>query len=184
MPRKKADVRGEFPPKLLEWVTKSGVEVTEEVEKAINRVLHDRKKRVQVFLTALAKRQIERIVYLIGQFPVVEKELFRPNRIAAMRSGDLIRLFATVGSQVDGASEFLQQFVSSDEMQTDPPIPLEPKVIDVEEVSAEEKEAAHEMSLESRRRVGRVLKKLLNTLDIVEREEKTKELPEPKEKKS
>ncbi len=179
MSRKKADqdearilrARGKFVPELLRWVTSPEHEITQDVDRIIDRVVKDRRRRIEVFLTALAKKYVERAVYFLGEMPRIEEELLDPDRIKTMKNSDLIRLLGVVADQVKDSSEFLRNFVSDDDLRAEPlPTPgaeftTEPKEVEVEAVSDEDREAVEELSTESRQRIGGVLRKMLMHID-------------------
>lgn len=178
------NMRGRFLSEMVNWVCGPSSEITEEAERAIDKVLYDRKKRIQVFLTALAKKHVERIIYLIGKSPMIEDELFRKDRIETARTSDLIRLLAVAGGQVDSASEFLRNFVSPDELRSEPlasrrpvgRVEEAPVEEDTEKITEEEKKAALQLSPESRKRVMRVLRKVISVCDVVEETRELKEV--------
>lgn len=171
--------RGEWLEEMVRWALDAPSEMTEETEKAIANVLRDRKRRVQVFLTGLARKQIERIVYLVSKYPLVENELLDEKRISTARTSDLVRLFSTMAAQVEHASEFLRAFVSDDELRSDPPpgrapIDRSSSLVDTASVTDEEKEAASELSSQSRRRVQHVLRRVVDALQDAETGGKSK----------
>jgi hypothetical protein len=178
----KKQVRGQFPPELVKWVTSPDAPITEEMEIVLSQILSDRKKRAQVFLTEMSRKHIERIVFLMARFPEVEKEIFTKARLSTMKTGDLIRLLMTLGSQVNEASQFLRMFVTEDELKTEVPMGAVP-LGDAEEMTEEEREAVKEIPLKSRQQMSRVLKKVFTVLKEAEKSEKAKELPAPKKKK-
>jgi hypothetical protein len=166
--------------------------MNEETEKAITNVLRDRKKRVQVFLTAMARKHIERIMFLISKFPMVEDELFKKERLDTVKTSDLIRLFTTMANQVQDNSEFLRAFVSNDELRSDP---LPGRGIlssagsgdtpeEASEITEEEKEIATELSTQSRRRVQSVVRRFLDVMNVSASEKKKSTEPSLKHMKT
>ncbi len=177
-------VRGLFPPELVKWITSPDSEINEEVERALQRVLQDRKRRTQVFLTALARKHIERIIFLFGKIPLIENELLTAERIRAMRTGDLTRLLAVVGGHVSEASEFLRAFVSVGDLQSEipsppPVIPDGEKEIPAEDVTQEDVDAAKTMSTETRQCLARILVKVQHAVDVANKEAEQRALPDP-----
>ena len=176
--------RGKFPPELLQWVTSGEQEITQEVNKLIDKILKDRRRRVEVFLTALARKYVERAVYFVGKMPEVDEELLRPERIRTMKNADLIRLLGVMAEQVDDAAEFLRNFVSDEVLMSEPaPSPASEfggaKKVEVESVvSEEERNVAAEMSAESKQRVGSVLRKMLMAIDAAGAKVPPLQLPE------
>lgn len=165
--------RGRFLPELLSWVMSGNQEITQEVNNMIDGILLDRRRRAEVFLTALSRKYIERVVYFFGRLCLIEEELLSPKRIETMRNADLIRLFSTMAQQVDNAAEFLRVFVTDDELKSEPNPSVksrfEPDMKDVpvtvDSVSDDERKAAQEISAESRQRIGGVLRKVLVAID-------------------
>lgn len=172
-------VRGKFSPELVDWVINPTTELSERVEREIDRVMEDRRKRVQVFLTGLVKRHVERIVYLMGKFPQIEEELFTERRIKNMKNSDLIRLLSVVAAQVEDASDFLQRFVSADDLRAEP-LPSrrgaaqleqgdeDEESDDDDEPTTEDQNALAILPAESRKRVMRVFRRMLATVEVVE----------------
>lgn len=165
--------RGKFSPELLQWVTSGEQEITQEVNQIIDRILQDRRRRVEVFLTALARKYVERAVYFVGRMPEIEEELLHPDRIKTMRNADLIRLLALLADQVDDAAEFLRNFVSDEVLQSEPsPSPAAgfgaAKKVEAEVVSADERSVAAELPAESRQRIGGILRKVLTAIDAAD----------------
>lgn len=167
------NVRGKFSPELVEWVLNPESEITEAVEKHIDKLMEDRRKRVQIFLTGLVKRHVERVVFLMEKFPQVEAELFNEKRIKTMKNSDLIRLLGIIGTQVEDASDFLQKFVSADDLKAEPLPSRRSGQADLdenqeEETKDEDTEALKLLPSESRKRVMRVFRKLLTVVETVE----------------
>lgn len=164
-------IRREFPPEFLEWVLNPETEITEEADKAINRVLLDRKKRSEVFLTALARKHIQRLVFLFERLPTIEEELFKDERIKVAQTSDLIRLLSVVGSQIQNASEFLQMFVTDEELKSPhaSPQPSKEGKEGVPPLTDDEKKAVKELPVESRQRLRRIVQKLMMAVDESEK---------------
>jgi ABC-type proline/glycine betaine transport system ATPase subunit len=189
MPNDLIRLRGKFSPDLVDWVINPTADLSERVEREIDRVMEDRRKRVQVFLTGLVKRHVERIVFLMGKFPQIEEELFTERRIKHMKNSDLIRLLSVVAMQVEDASDFLQRFVSADDLRAEP-LPsrrgsAQLESSDTEEESDNEEEPTDEdrnaleiLPAESRKRVMRVFRRLLTTVELVEQRVSEEEVPE------
>lgn len=175
-------VRGRFNPALIDWVSNSESEITEEVEQAIDRVLEDRRKRTQVFLTAVAKEHVRRIVYLFEQFPQIEAELFTERRLTSMKNSDLIRLLGIVGDQVKDATDVLQMFVSSDDLKAEPLLSRrgQPELPDVteEEPTDEELEALSQLPATSRKKVFKIFERVIRVAEEVERSIEVDTVPE------
>jgi hypothetical protein len=169
----KAKVRGKFPAELINWVTSDEGEITEKVNEAISHVLTDRKKRSQVFLTALARKYIERIVFIMEQLPVIEKALFHKDRVGSMRTSDLIRVMGMMGSQLFESSDFLRSFVTEDEMRTEVVTTTQKvKDVSVEDITDDERKAVDEIPAESRQKLSRILKRLVQGLEVEKSKEK------------
>lgn len=173
MPNNLTRIRGRFSPELVDWVINPGSDITEQVEREIDRVMEDRRKRVQVFLTGLVRRHVERIVFLMEKFPMIEAELFTEKRITTMKNSDLIRLLSVIGTQVEDASEFLQRFVSADDLRAEPLPSRRGAQQDLEE--PEEEDPSDEdtrviamLPAESRKKVMRVFRRLLTVVETVE----------------
>ena len=175
-PLKISNRNSQFPPDMLDWVLSPSADMSESTEVAITNVLRDRKKRVQVFLTGMARQRIRRIVDLIEKMPDVESELLRQGRLETAKTSDLIRLFATMAQQVDNAAEFLRAFVSDDELRSDPltgriaPSGVIEDSDDDEDNEGSTKEAediANELSTRSRRKVQGLVRKVLDAIHAV-----------------
>jgi len=183
MSRKKAEkeeaallkMRGKFPPELLKWVSNPEREITQEMDRYLDIVMKDRRRRIEIYLTALARKYVERSVYFVGRLPDLEEELLDPDRIKTMKTSDLIRLMGVMAEQVKDASEFLRNFVSDDDLMSEPmPTPgaefaSGEKEVEVEEVSEGEREAAAALPAESRQRIGGILKKMLMAMDSADK---------------
>lgn len=182
MPNSLVKIRGKFNSALVDWVSNSESEITEDVEKAIDRVLDDRRKRTQVFLTAVAKEHIRRIVYLFEQFPLVETELFTDCRLHSMKNSDLIRLLGVIGEQVKDATDVLQMFVSSDDLKAEPlPSRRQAELSEAtveEEPTNEELEALAQLPAASRKKVFTVFERVLRVVEQVERNVEADTVPE------
>lgn len=177
-------VRGKFKGELLKWVTSPEREITQDVDKLLDQVMKDRRRRIEVFLTALASKYVERSVYLISQMPGLEEELLRPERLRTMKNSDLIRLLGLVSNHVDSAAQFLKSFVSDDDLKSEPlPSPgsefAEGADADVDEdgVSDEERAAVASMPVESRRRMDLVLRKVLGAMASMDQAAEVPMLP-------
>ena len=168
--KKILEARGKFPTELLKWVTSPETEITQEVDRFLDRVMRDRRRRLEVFLTSLASKYVERAVFFVGQMPAVEAELLDPERIHTMKNSDLIRLLGLMSNHVDSAADFLRNFVSDDDLKREhhgggPEI--EAPVEAPDGVSDEDREAVEELSVESRQRIGSVLSKVLGVMEKV-----------------
>jgi len=186
-----AKIRGKFTPALTDWVVNPESDITEKVEIEVDKLLTDRRRRVQVFLTALVRRHVERIIFLMGKFPQIEEELFTDRRISSMKNSDLIRLFGVVGDQVEDASDFLQQFVSSEDLKAEP-LPsrrtsLGGAALEEEEESAdpseEERKAIELLPADKRKRVIRIFRKVIAKVEEVEMQIMEENMSEPEAKK-
>jgi hypothetical protein len=179
-------IRGKFQPDMVKWVLDpvSDREIAQELDYRIQCILRDRKRRSEVFLTALVRNHIERIMFLVSRLPEVENELFQPERIHAAKTSDLIRLVAEMADGIDKSSSFLRSFVSDSDLKTEPvssrvgfmpgstmdepdveeeaSVPEE-KLVDDQLIA--ERKAAEDLSVESRQRIGSLLRKLLNSVD-------------------
>jgi len=170
-----AKIRGKFPSDLMDWVLNPESELTERIEHQIDGLMEDRRRRVQVFLTALVRRHVERVVYLMERFPMIESELFTEKRIATMKNSDLIRLLLVVGDQVEDASDFLQRFVSAEDLKAEP-LPSRRSVAQAEQAevesdedpSEEDKKALEILPAEKRKRVVRIFRRLIAKVEEVE----------------
>lgn len=177
--------RGEFQPELLKWVTSPEQEITQDVDRFLDLVMKDRRRRIEVFLTALARKYVERAVFFIGRLPAIEDELLNPDRIKTMKNSDLIRLLVVLADQVKDASEFLRNFVSDEVLKSEPlPTPGSEfasgeKEIVVDAVSEDERQAAAELPAESRQRIGGIVMKVLKAIDVVNKNKPA--LPAPTE---
>jgi len=167
------ELRGKFKGELLSWVTNPDREITQDVDALLDHVMKDRRRRIEVFLTALASKYVQRSVYLVGQMPGIEQELLRPERLHTMKNSDLIRLLGLVSNHVDSAAQFLRNFVSDDDLKSEPlPSPgsefAEGADIDQDAVSDEDKAAAEALPVESRRRIDLVLRKVLGAMSSID----------------
>jgi hypothetical protein len=172
-----AKIRGKFPADLMDWVLNPKSELTEQIEQQIDGLMEDRRRRVQVFLTALVRRHVERVVFLMERFPMIEAELFTEKRIATMKNSDLIRLLLVVGDQVEDASDFLQRFVSAEDLKAEP-LPSrragaqaeqpDSEEDEDEEPSEEDRKALDILPAEKRKRVVRIFRRLLAKVEEVE----------------
>lgn len=177
--------RGRFQAELLSWVVSPEQEITQDVDRFLDRVMKDRRRRIEVFLTGLARKYVERAVYFIGRLPDIEEELLSPNRITTMKNSDLIRLLCVLADQVKDASDFLRNFVSDEVLKSEPvPTPgsefgAGEKGVDVEEVSEDERRAAEELPPESRRRIGGIVMKVVKAIDAANRSKHVDALPAP-----
>lgn len=177
--------RGKFRAELLTWVTSPEHEITQDVDRFLDHVMKDRRRRIEVFLTALARKYVERAVFFVGRLPEIEEELLDPKRIRTMKNSDLIRLLALLASQVDDASEFLRNFVSDDDLRSEPlptpgsEFPAGEKEVVVDDVSDDERKAAAELPVESRQRVSHVIMNVLKAIDAVDGDKQVPELPAP-----
>lgn len=184
-------VRGKFQPDMVKWVLDpvSDREIAQELDYRIQCILRDRKRRSEVFLTALARNHIERIMFLVSRLPEVENELFKPERIHAAKTSDLIRLVAEMADGIDKSSSFLRSFVSDSDLKTEsvssrvgfvPGSTAEDaetaeELEESEEAALKqelkddkliaERKAAEALSVESRQRLGSLLRKLLNSVN-------------------
>lgn len=179
--------RGKFKAQLLRWVADPDCEITQEVDKSIDQIMMDRRRRSEVFLTALSRKYVERAVFFIGSLPSVEKELLNPERITTMKNSDLIRLLCVMADQVGGAAEFLRNFVTDDDLRREP-LPSSgaefgagEKLVTIDEVSDDERKAAAELSVESRQRIGGVLMKVIKAIDTVDKDKSMSVLVAPSE---
>lgn len=177
--------RGKFRPELLKWVAQPEVEITQELDRFLDKLMKDRRRRVEVFLTALTRKYVERAVFFVGKMPGIEEELLDPDRIKTMKNSDLIRLLIVLADQVKDASDFLRNFVSDEVLKSEPvPTPGAEfgggeKPVDVEDVSDDERQAAEELTVESRQRIGGIITKVLRALDTVGKP--VEALPAPQE---
>ena len=169
--------RGKFKAELLSWVTKPERDITQDVDRFLDIVMKDRRRRIEVFLTALSRKYVERAVFFVGRLPEIEEELLHPDRIKTMKNSDLIRLLVVLADQVQDASEFLRNFVSDDDLRSEPmPTPGSEftggeKEVDIDEISEDERRVAADLPAESRQRIGGVLMKVLKVIDTVDNEE-------------
>ena len=117
--------------------------------------------------------------------PEIEEELLNPKRIKTMKNSDLIRLLALLASQVESAAGFLRNFVSDDDLRSEPlptpgsEFPAGEKEVAVDEVSDDERKAAAELPVESRQRVGAVVLRVMKAIDAVDGEKLVAALPAP-----
>ncbi|MCK5643716.1 MAG: hypothetical protein KAJ19_23145 [Gammaproteobacteria bacterium] len=182
--RDQLKARGKFPSEMLKWVTNPEQEITQELNKFLDTVLKDRRRRIEVFLTALARKHVERAVFFVGRLPEIEAELLDPDRIKTMKNSDLIRLLGIISDQVEDASKYLLNFVTSDELRSEPlPSPGAEfeggeKEVVVEDVSEEERRAAAELPPESRQKLGGILTKVLKAIETADNNQKPM-LPAP-----
>ena len=177
--------RGEFEPELLKWVACPEYEITQDLDRFLDKMMVDRRRRVEVFLTALTRKYVERAVFFVGQLPGIEEELLDPRRIKTMKNSDLIRLLCTMADQVKDASDFLRNFVSDEVLKSEPvPTPGAgfgdgEKQVEVEDISDDEKEVANQLPVESRQRIGGILRKVLAVIDKTD--DSVEVLPPPAE---
>lgn len=178
--------RGKFQAELLSWVVSPEQEITQDVDWFLDRVMKDRRRRIEVFLTGLARKYVERAVYFIGRLPDIEEELLNPDRITTMKNADLIRLLCVLAEQVKDASDFLRNFVSDEVLKSEPvPTPgsefgTGEKEVNVEEVSEDERRVAEELPPESRRRIGGIVMRVVKAIDAANKSKSVEALPEPK----
>lgn len=177
---KMLSVRGSFQADMAKWVLdpRDNANITQELDQKISQVLLDRRRRIEVFLTALVRNHAERIMYLVSRMPKVEEELLdNPERIQAAKTSDLIRLLSTMSQSVEASSEFLRAFVSDADLRSEP-MPFSGRfggVLDEEDQDNEEDEGesdslvaerkiALNLTVESRQRIGGVLGRIMNAI--------------------
>jgi hypothetical protein len=160
-------------------------EISQELDLRLGRVMYDRRRRAEVFLTALIRNHIGRIMFLVSHLPKIEDALLDPERIRSAKTSDLTRLLMAMSQGIESSSEFLRSFVSDADLRSDPLTPSGrlgfalPDPSDdgegeeaVEETNlSEERIVAQSMTAESRQRLGSIFRRVLTVVGVGKLEE-------------
>jgi hypothetical protein len=161
-------VKAGLSKELLAWLSSAEeAPITESVTRAIDSVCKDRSKVAELFLSAMAKKHIERVLYYFSRLPDVEERLLAPGKLAAAETKDLTKLLDVMWTQIHESLEFLKSFVDTDRLKT--PTPPSEKVVDAKPVAGS---AIKDMGPAARHRVRALLESLFD--EIKEKEDEKK----------